>query len=207
LQRLDWRGKKENSIRLAKIRNPGFLDQRREGGECVPFTPVGCNTQLPRAYPMKNLEQCVEILVTQGCAFILNKGLDAGRKVSFKGSMAVPHGETTVRWFSRIAGNVYKVGLIFSQTNETPCPSAYATSKRLAQSLGLVMHLDDFNLYEDNGKKASSYLDDNHSSFLYFRKDLLREYMRDLRQSMIWIEIMRKYVKPSALTIWTSALY
>ena len=70
---------------------------------------------------------------------------------------------------------------------------AYVPSKRLAQSLDLKINLNDFNLYEASGEKASSYIHDNYSSFLYFRKDLLQQYLHDLRQSMIWIEIASKY--------------
>jgi hypothetical protein len=70
---------------------------------------------------------------------------------------------------------------------------AYVPSKRLAQSLSLKMNLDNFNLYRRNGEKASSYLHDNHSRFLYFRKDLIQQYLRNSRQSMIWVEIASKY--------------
>lgn len=70
---------------------------------------------------------------------------------------------------------------------------AYVPSKRLAQSLGLMINLNDFNLYRENGEKASSYIHDNHSSFVYFRRDLLKQYLHDSRQSMIWLEIASKY--------------
>lgn len=70
---------------------------------------------------------------------------------------------------------------------------AYVPSKRLAQSLGLTINLNDFNLYEKNRGKASSYIHDNHSSFVYFRKNLLQQYLRNSRQFMIWFEIASKY--------------
>ncbi len=38
---------------------------------------------------------------------------------------------------------------------------AYMPSKKLAQSLGLRINLNDFNLYAENGEKVSSYLHDN----------------------------------------------
>jgi hypothetical protein len=69
---------------------------------------------------------------------------------------------------------------------------AYVPSKRLAQSLGLKINLDDFNLYEESGKKASAYIHANHSSFVYIRKDLLQQYLSDTGQSMIWIEMTSK---------------
>lgn len=70
---------------------------------------------------------------------------------------------------------------------------AYMPSKRLAQSLGLKINLADFNLYSVNGEKASSYIHDNHSSFVFLRKDLLKRYLQDFRQSIIWIELATKY--------------
>lgn len=66
-------------------------------------------------------------------------------------------------------------------------------SKKLARTLGLRINLNDFNLYTMSGEKASSYMHDNHSSFVYFRRDLLKQYLHDSRQSMIWIEIASKY--------------
>lgn len=69
----------------------------------------------------------------------------------------------------------------------------YVPSKKLAQTLGLRINLNDFNLYTTSGEKASSYIHDNHSSFVYFRRDLLKQYLHDSRQSMIWIEIASKY--------------
>ncbi|MDH5415105.1 MAG: hypothetical protein OEW87_13295, partial [Flavobacteriaceae bacterium] len=69
----------------------------------------------------------------------------------------------------------------------------YVPSKKLAQTLRLRINLGDFNLYTMSGEKASSYIHDNHSSFLYFRKDLLQQYLYDSRQSMIWLEIASKY--------------
>lgn len=71
--------------------------------------------------------------------------------------------------------------------------NTYVPSKRLAQSLSLEINLNNFNLYEASGEKASSYIHDNHSSFVYLRKDLLQQYLHDSRQSMIWIEIASKY--------------
>lgn len=69
----------------------------------------------------------------------------------------------------------------------------YVLSKRLAQTLGLRINLSDFNLYTTNGEKASSYIHDNYSNFVYFRKDLLQKYLHNSRQSMIWLEIASKY--------------
>lgn len=71
--------------------------------------------------------------------------------------------------------------------------NAYVLSKRLAQTLGLKINLNDFNLYTMSGEKASAYIHDNHSSFIYLRKDLLKQYLRDSRQSIILLEIILKY--------------
>lgn len=70
---------------------------------------------------------------------------------------------------------------------------AYVPSRRLAHSLDLRINLDDFNLYEKSGKKASAYIHDNYSSYVYIRNDLLQQYLSDTRRSMIWIEIALKY--------------
>ncbi|WP_028844911.1 NACHT domain-containing protein [Thermodesulfovibrio thiophilus] len=70
---------------------------------------------------------------------------------------------------------------------------AYIPSKRLALHFDLKINIDDFNLYEKNGKKASSYIHDNYSRFLYFRKDLIQQFLSNHRQSMLWIEIASKY--------------
>jgi hypothetical protein len=57
-----------------------------------------------------------------GLCLYLSAGVDAGRKIIFKSSMPLPHSEATVRWCSRVAGNVYKAGLTFSDTVRTPNP-------------------------------------------------------------------------------------
>lgn len=66
-------------------------------------------------------------------------------------------------------------------------------SRTILRHFGLTINLNNFNFYLPSNELASMYLYDNHSSFLYLRSDLLRTYLRDSKQSLIWIDISSKY--------------
>jgi hypothetical protein len=69
---------------------------------------------------------CADISNSGACIYVYNK-LEAGQKITFKGGIPVPHGDAKVRWCSRISGNVYKAGLIFSEPGETSNPAGDLT--------------------------------------------------------------------------------
>lgn len=70
---------------------------------------------------------------------------------------------------------------------------AYVPSKKIAQSLGLKINLNDFNLYTASNETASSLIQDDYSTFLYMRADLMRQYLMETKQALIWIEMISKY--------------
>ncbi len=61
---------------------------------------------------------CSDISSSGVCLYVCN-GLEAGQKITFRSEVPAFHGEARVRWCSRVGGNVYRAGLIFSETGET----------------------------------------------------------------------------------------
>ncbi len=113
------KGKFNTLVRNKESRVLESAERRREVRSLYPYAVE--YTVNPGLTDEEFRAMCGDISDSGLCLYIHN-GLDAGRKISFKSGMAIPHGEATVRWCSRIIGNLYRVGLQFSQTNETPCP-------------------------------------------------------------------------------------
>ena len=80
-----------------------------------------------------------------------------------------------------------------SKTALESSDSICVISKRLAKHTGLKINLNDFNLYTASDELASIYLHDNYSRYLYMRADLVKKYLAETKQSLVWIELISKY--------------
>ncbi len=71
--------------------------------------------------------------------------------------------------------------------------NAYFVSKIISEELNLRINLNDFNLYTISNERASTYIYDSYSKFLYMRANLLNEYLNKTQQKLVWIEAGSKY--------------
>jgi hypothetical protein len=104
---------------IVKDKEPWVLVSTERRSEVRSPYPYAVEYTVNPGLPDENFRAMCGDISDSGLCLYLHNGLDAGHKISFKGGMAVNHSEATVRWCTRAAGNVFKVGLMFSQNNET----------------------------------------------------------------------------------------
>ncbi len=112
-------GKKGKFRSPAGDRKPAASRSLDKRGELRSIYPYAVEYTVNPGLPDESFRaMCADISNSGVCLYVCNE-LDAGQKITFKGAIPVLHGEAKVRWCSRVSGNVYKAGLIFSDSGET----------------------------------------------------------------------------------------
>jgi hypothetical protein len=94
-------------------------DRRREERSTFPHAVE--YTVTPGAHGEIFRAMCVDISSSGLCLYLRNCP-DEKQKIVFKSGMPAPHRNATVRWCSRMKGDFFKAGLMFSETGKTTNP-------------------------------------------------------------------------------------